>query len=258
MLKELKTIIVEDELGGRNTLKALLLATPGVNLVGEAANVDDAIKLIELKSPHLVLLDIEMPYKNGFDLLTALPNHNFEVIFTTAYDSYAIKAIKFSAIDYLLKPIDPDELAVAIEKTMRKFELTQYKPQNQINNLLENLRSLNKYNLKLSLPTLDGVVFVQVDEIVRCFSDANYTSFSITTEQKPVVVAKSLKDYEELLQDYGFCRVHHSHLINLKYVKRYIKGDGGTAVMSDGVEVEISRRKKELFQKMMEKVASIV
>ncbi|MBC7382781.1 MAG: response regulator [Bacteroidia bacterium] len=258
MSKELKTIIVEDELRGRNALKALLRSIPLVNLVGEAANVEEAKWLIETKKPDLILLDIEMPYKSGFDLLAELPEHNFDVIFTTAYDSYAIKAIKFSAIDYLLKPIDPEELAIALHKTFQKRNNQSYKPQNQINDLLEKLSSINKQSFKISLPTTDGTLFIAIDEIVRCQSFANYTSFFILHEQNPIIVAKTLKDYEELLQDYGFCRVHNSHLINLKFVKKYIKGEGGIAVMTDGFEVEVSRRKKEIFQVSMEKFASIL
>ncbi|MDZ4668185.1 MAG: LytTR family DNA-binding domain-containing protein [bacterium] len=256
--KPLKTIIVEDELRGRNALKAMLLQINGVKLVAEAANVDEAIKYIMDLCPDLVLLDIEMPFKNGFDLLAALPDRTFDVIFTTAYDSYAIKAIKFSAIDYLLKPIDPEELIVAIEKTAEKRKIAQHQPRLQINNLLENLRTVNKQNFKLSLPTSEGALFIPIDEIIRCESDTNYTRFFITSEARPLLVSKTLKDYEELLTDYGFCRVHHSNMINLKFIKKYIKGEGGVVVMIDGAEVEVSRRKREVFQKSLEKYASII
>lgn len=258
MAKELKTIIVEDEARGRNALKAMLSHVSDVKLIGEASNVDEAIKLIDGSEPDLVLLDIEMPFKNGFDLLAAIPNRRFDVIFTTAYDSYAIKAFKFSAIDYLLKPIDPEELKSAIEKTATKRQNDIHQPQLQINNLLENLKSMNKQNFKLSLPTFEGSLFIPIDDIIRCESDANYTRFHIRNEQKPIMVSKTLKDYDELLTDYGFCRVHHSHLINLKFIKKYIKGEGGIVVMLDGAEVEVSRRKKEVFQKSLEKFASII
>ncbi len=256
MANELKTIIVEDESRGRNALRALLLSNSSIKFIGEASNVDEAKVLIETNEPDLVLLDIEMPYKNGFDLLAELPNRKFDVIFTTAYDTYAIKAIKFSAMDYLLKPIDPEELILAIEKTIEKRSKNDYKPQNQINNLLENLRTINLQNLKLSLPTSDGSLFLSIDEIIRFESDASYTRFFILNEQKPILVSKTLKDYDDILQDYGFCRVHHSRVINLKHIKKYIKGEGGIAVMIDGSEVEISRRKKESFLKMLENFAS--
>ncbi len=258
MGKELKTIIVEDEARGRNALKAMLNHISDVKLIGEASNVDEGIALIENGDPDLVLLDIEMPFKNGFDLLAAIPNRKFDVIFTTAYDSYAIRAFKFSAIDYLLKPIDPEELKCAIEKTATKRQNDIHQPQLQINNLLENLKSMNKQNFKLSLPTFEGSLFIPIDDIIRCESDANYTRFHIRNETKPIMVSKTLKDYDELLTDYGFCRVHHSHLINLKFIKKYIKGEGGIVVMLDGSEVEVSRRKKEVFQKSLEKFASII
>ncbi|OYU97222.1 MAG: DNA-binding response regulator [Bacteroidetes bacterium B1(2017)] len=258
MAKELKTIIVEDELRGRNALKAMLSAIPQISLIGEASNVDEAISIISETYPDLVLLDIEMPFKNGFDLLAALPERTFDVIFTTAYDSYAIKAIKFSAIDYLLKPIDQDELLIAIEKTAEKRKKIKHKPQLQINNLLDNLKTTNKQNFKLSLPTSEGSLFIPIEEIIRCESDANYTWFYVKTETKPILVSKTLKDYEELLTDYGFCRVHHSHLVNLKFIAKYIKGEGGMVVMMDGAEVEVSRRKREVFQKSLEKYANII
>lgn len=254
----LKTLIVEDEARGRNALKAMLNDIPRINLIGESPDVEDAILKIQLHNPDLVLLDIEMPYKNGFDLLAALPNRTFDVIFTTAYDSYAIKAIKFSAIDYLLKPIDPEELIIAINKTAEKRKKIQHQPQLQINNLLENLKAINKQNFKLSLPTSDGAIYVPIDEIIRCESDTNYTNFYFKNEERPTIVSKTLKEYEELLTDFGFCRVHHSHLVNLKFIKKYIKGEGGTVVMADDTEVEVSRRKKEIFQKSLEKFTTIL
>jgi two-component system LytT family response regulator len=254
----LKTLIVEDEARGRNALKAMLKEISEVNLIGESPDVEDAILKIQIHNPDLVLLDIEMPYKNGFDLLAALPNRTFDVIFTTAYDSYAIKAIKFSAIDYLLKPIDPEELKIAIDKTFEKRKKIQHQPQLQINNLLDNLKAINKQNFKLSLPTSDGAIYVPIDEIIRCESDTNYTKFYFINEDRPTVVSKTLKDYDELLTDFGFCRVHHSHLVNLKFIKKYIRGEGGTVVMSDGTEVEVSRRKREIFQKALEKFTTII
>jgi two-component system, LytTR family, response regulator len=258
MANKLRVIIVEDESRGRNALKALLAQIKTIELIGEASNVDEAISLIKKTPPDLVLLDIEMPFKNGFDLLAELPERTFDVIFTTAYDSYAIKAIKFSAIDYLLKPIDSDELIYAINKTIEKRQKSEHQPQLQINNLLENLKSINKQNYKLSLPTFEGAFFIPIEEIIRCESDANYTRFHLRNEEKSILVSKTLKEYDELLIDYGFCRVHHSHLINLKYIKKYIKGEGGVVVMVDGTEVEISRRKKEIFQKSLDKFASII
>lgn len=248
----LKTIIVEDEAGGRNSLRAILKSIDEVVLVGEASNADEAKILIADESPDLVLLDIEMPFKNGFDLLSEISTRTFEVIFTTAYESYAIKAIKFSALDYLLKPIDSEELKVAVLRAcMKRMEKT-YRPQEQIDNLLGNLKLINKQNFKLCLPTAEGSLFVPIDDIIRCESDTNYTRFFFNGGLKPILVAKTLKEFEDFLVDFGFCRVHNSHLINLKFIRRYVKGDGGVVVMADGSQVEISRRKKEIFQKALD------
>lgn len=248
----LRTIIVEDELGGRIALKAILKNCEDITLIGEASNAAEAKVLISELKPDLLLLDIEMPFKNGFDLLSEIPDRTFDVIFTTAYDSYAIRAIKFSAIDYLLKPVDPEELEDAIGRVLEKKMHNSYQPQLQIENLLDNLKSINKQNFKLSLPTSEGILFIPIEEIVRCESDANYTRFFFKDGAKPVVVSKTLKEFEELLSDYGFCRIHNSHMVNLKFIRRYIKGEGGTVVMQDGTEVEVSRRKKEIFQKALE------
>jgi two-component system LytT family response regulator len=258
MDKGLKILIVEDETRGRSVLKAMLILISPNFIVEEAANVDDAVKIIERFNPDLVLLDIEMPYKNGFDLLAELPSRTFDVIFTTAYNSYAIRAIKFSAMDYLLKPIDAEELELAIDKTTQKRKLNENFANSQINNLLENLKIINKQKFKLSLPTFQGNLFISVDEIIRCESDANYTRFFLNNDNKSVLVSKTLKDYEDLLTEYGFCRVHNSFMINLKFIKKYIKGEGGIAVMVDGAEVEISRRRKEIFLKSIEKYTGLI
>lgn len=254
----LKTLIVEDEARGRSALKAMLSEINEVLLIGESPDVEDAIIKIKIHNPDLILLDIEMPYKNGFDLLAALPNRSFDVIFTTAYDSYALKAIKLSAIDYLLKPIDPEELKLAINKTIEKRKQIQHQSILQMNNLLDNLKAINNQNFKLSLPNASGSIFVPINDIIRCESDANYTRFFLENEAKVILISKTLKEYDELLTDFGFCRVHHSHLINLKFIKKYIKGEGGTVVMLDGTEVEVSRRKKEIFQKALENYTAIL
>jgi len=258
MSNVLRTIIVEDEHGGRNALRSILKSMDEVLLVGEASNADEAKILILEEAPDLVLLDIEMPFKNGFDLLSEIPKRNFEVIFTTAYDSYAIKAIKFSALDYLLKPIDPEELKVAVLRACVKRAQTTYRPQDQIENLLDNLKLINKQNFKLCLPTVEGSLFIPIEDIVRCESDANYTRFFLNGDTKPILVSKTLKEFEDFLTDYGFCRVHNSHLINLKFIRRYLKGEGGVAVMADGSQVEISRRKKEIFQKALDKETGFI
>ncbi len=244
----IKAIIIEDELRGRNALAKMLDAFDDkLVLLGMAENADMGKQLIADLKPDLVFLDIEMPYKNGFDLLAETQGKKFEVIFTTAYNQYAIKAFKFSAIDYLLKPIDLDELERAIDKAIERMN-SQKKSDNNagIDVLLQNIKNLSSNSNKIALPTLDGLVFVPIKDIIRCESDANYTQFFILNE-KPLVISKTLKEFEDMLETHDFVRVHHSHLINMLHIKRYIKGEGGIIVMVDNSEVEVSRRKKELF-----------
>lgn len=244
----IKAIIIEDELRGRNALAKMLdTFDDKLVLLGMAENAETGKQLIADLKPDLVFLDIEMPHKNGFDLLAETQGKKFEVIFTTAYNQYAIKAFKFSAIDYLLKPIDLDELERAIDKAIERMNSHKRNDANLgIDVLLQNIKNLSSNGNKIALPTLDGLVFVPIKDIIRCESDANYTQFFILNE-KPLVISKTLKEFEDMLETHDFVRVHHSHLINMLHIKRYIKGEGGIIVMIDNSEVEVSRRKKELF-----------
>lgn len=253
----IKAIIIEDEQRGRNVLAKMLdTFDDKVVLLGMAENAEMGKQLIANLKPDLVFLDIEMPHKNGFDLLAETQNRKFEVIFTTAYNQYAIKAFKFSAIDYLLKPVDLDELENAIDKAIERIN-GHRKGDNTlgIDVLLQNIKNLSSNNNKIALPTLDGLVFVSIKDIIRCESDANYTKFFILNE-KPLIISKTLKEFEELLELHDFVRVHHSHLINILHVKRYIKGEGGIVIMVDNSEVEVSRRKKESFLEKLRLIMS--
>ncbi|MFL5751903.1 MAG: LytR/AlgR family response regulator transcription factor, partial [Bacteroidia bacterium] len=191
---------------------------------------------------------IEMPFHNGFTLLERLRNPRFEVIFTTAYDHYAIKAIKFSALDYLLKPVDTDELVTAVEKIHEKRISAQtHLPDFEL--LLSNLKLKGKA-ARIAVPTFEGLQMINADDIVRCAADESYTQISLSNGTR-LMVSRILKEYEELLSDLNFFRVHNSTLINLTHVVKYIKGDGGYVLMSDGESVEVSRRKKnELLSKL--------
>jgi two-component system LytT family response regulator len=217
-----------------------------ISLLQSAQNIEDGTRIIREQQPQLVFLDVELNDKTGFDLLKQLPDINFEVIFTTAYENYAVQTFKFSAIDYLLKPIDIDDLKQAIEKLkvkISKEELTQ-----KFDTLFFNLNNAGK---RVLIPTMNGYEFIQVSDIIRCQSDINYTTIHLKGKQK-LVVAKTLKEFEELLSGYNFFRVHNSHLINLIYVKSYNKGKGGIVLLTDGSEVEVStRRKDELLKKLM-------
>ena len=253
MKQELRAVIIDDETNAREALTNLLrLVCPEVEICGEAKNVDLGIELIKNEKPNIVFLDIQMPGKSGFDLLASFDKVDFGVIFTTAYQEYAIRAFRFSAIDYLLKPIDPDELQAAIEKY--KSQIGKVNPE-QIQILQEQLdtsrsprlveRQRND-NQRIALPTAEGIHFVQMTEIIQCESLGSYTKFHLV-KGPAIVVSRLLKEYEEILDHYYFFRVHQSNIINLEHIKRYVKGDGGQVWMSDNTEIEVSRRRKEEF-----------
>ena len=203
-----------------------------------------AFEAITNKEPDLVFLDIEMPNGNAFDLLEKFKTINFNIIFTTAYDHYAIKAIKFSAIDYILKPIDPEELITAVkrfeDRAGQKATLDKH-----FKTLLSNVRPENKLK-KVGIPDGDGLIFINLSDIIRCDSDGNYTFFILTSGKK-IIASRTLGEYEQMFADDNFFRIHRSHLINLEHVKKYIKGEGGYVVMSDNSQVEVSRRNKTDF-----------
>jgi two-component system, LytTR family, response regulator len=252
-MTNLRAVIIDDETNARQALSNLLrLLCPNVTICGEAKNADLGIELIKAERPNLVFLDIQMPGKTGFDLLASFEKADFGVIFTTAYQEYAIKAFRFSAIDYLLKPIDPDELQQAVAKytaqaaTVSPQQLTIL--QQQLENpmragLSQRTRNANQ---RIALPTAEGLHFVQMTDIIQCESLGSYTKFHLVSG-KPIVVSRLLKEYEEILDNYYFFRVHQSHVVNLEHIKRYVKGDGGQVWMSDNSEIEVSRRRKEEF-----------
>jgi two-component system, LytTR family, response regulator len=241
-------IIIDDEAKGRLALREKLLAyCPQIKLVAEAANGQEAILLIQQHKPQLIFLDIEMPRMNGFEMLNELPEKNFHIIFTTAYDQYAIKAIKYAAFDYLLKPIDIEELKAALSK-VDAAESNQTKKQVEL--LQQNMQHPKKQLNKLAIPTLEGLLFFDINDIIHLEANSNYTFIYFTNKTK-VTASKTLKDFEELLPGDIFFRTHHSYLINLNYIKRYIKGDGGQIELQNGTYVDVARRKKEEFLKVI-------
>ncbi len=248
----IKAIIVDDELGARESLSKMVEKNcKQIEIVGKADSMKTAYDLITSLNPDLVFLDIEMPKGNAFDLLEKFKQINFHIIFTTAYDHYAIKAIKFSAVDYLLKPIDPEELITAVNKlggkTAEKSDLNQ-----QFKALLSNVRSENKLK-KVGIPDGEGLIFINLSDIIRCDSDGNYTYFMLTNGKR-IIASRTLGEYEQLFADDNFFRIHRSHLINLEHVKKYIKGEGGYVILSDNSQVEVSRRNKNDF---LEKLAHL-
>lgn len=246
----IKAIIIDDEQHCIDRLTKMLSGNSSnmVELLASVQSVDEGLTAIKTYKPQLVFLDIEIGDKTGFDLLKQLPEINFEVIFTTAYDKYAVQAFKFSALDYLLKPIDTDELQAALKKLNDK--VSQKDIAGKFDALFHNLKNIQSASKKICVPVLSGLVFIQTDDIIRCESNVNYTTLFLKDKQK-LLVAKTLKEFEEMLTEYNFYRVHNSHLLNLAYIKMYNKGKGGTVTMSDGSEIEVSTRRKDDFLKRL-------
>ncbi|MFC1729683.1 LytR/AlgR family response regulator transcription factor [candidate division KSB1 bacterium] len=239
----IKAIIIDDESKSIDTLNGLLKRyCENIEVIATADGCESGIKSIKSNQPDVVFLDIQMPDGSGFKLLEGVGDINFEIIFTTAYDQFAIKAIKYSALDYLLKPIDPDDLKKSVEK------LKKQKQNKQINDhikvLLENIKSTKSEPSKIILSTSEGMHVVKVSDIIRCESDDYYTRFFLINE-KIIMVSKTLKENEELLKGHHFIRPHRSHLVNTRYIRSFLRTDGGTIVMSDGNHIPVSRRKRE-------------
>ena len=244
----LKAIIVDDEPHCCKTLDSLLKRyCPEVNVIATCANGVDALKAIQTLNPNLVFLDVEMPKMNGFEMLEQLHEINFHLIFVTSYDAYALKAIRFSAIDYLLKPVDREELQTAVQKVIKRMQAPL--PE-QLKIILEKIQHPASPSNKIALPTMEGLQMIAVESIVVCEADDNYTTLMLKNNKK-IVVSCTLKVIEELLEDHSFIRVHRSFVVNLEEVEKYVKGDGGYLVMSDGSEILISRNKKEELLKKL-------
>lgn len=240
----LKAVIVDDELKSRESLKKMLSAfCNGVEVLASCPNVAEGLEAIDRVKPDVVFVDVRMQGETGFDLLAQLKSVNFEIIFTTAYSEYAIKAIKFSAIDYLLKPIDVDELINAVAKvsSRKSGDIVE-----RIKQLIQNTAVNNPADYKLALPTAEGLAFVNVKEVVYLKASGSYTEIVMKDGQKHLV-SRHLKEYDEVLADQNFFRIHHSALINVNFIRNYVRGDGGYVVMSDGTSLDVSRRKKEAF-----------
>ena len=244
-----KAMIIDDEPYCCESLAILLEEyCPEVTVTGIFYDGSDALIAIRKQAPDLIFLDVEMPKMNGFDMLKQLPTVNFEIIFTTSYDQYALKAIRFSAIDYLLKPIDTDELQNAVQKVIQRSQ----KPiEQQLEILMQKFYKPSVPVSRVALPTMEGLQMIAVDTIISCEADSNYTSLRLKNKKK-IVVCRNLKDIEELLEEYSFARVHRSYLVNLNEVEKFVKGEGGYLIMSDGSTIDVSRNKKdELVKKLL-------
>jgi len=239
----IKTVLIDDEKLALDNLSILLSEyCKNIEIIGTANSINDGISLIQSKNPDLVFLDIEMPFGTGFDLLSKLDVINFQVIFVTAYDQYAIQAIKCNALDYILKPIDIDEL----KKAVSKLDIDS-KKDNRIDSLLTSLKDTSLPS-KIALADDGGYTMVAIDNIIRCEASINYTVFHIENS-KSITVSKTLKDFEEILPKDKFIRVHQSHLVNLEKIEKYYKTDGGYVLMSDNETITVSRRKRVDLEK---------
>src|SRR5689334_1194007 len=241
----IEAIIVDDEPKNVKILKALLNEyCPEVKIIGEASSADEAETVINERKPDLVFLDVEMPYGNAFDLLDKLKPVDFEIIFVTAFDDYTLKAFRYSALDYLLKPVNIDELKVAVDKASSQKNLKNINL--QLNNLLFNLHKNSDSPARIAITSQDGFSFVSINEIIRCEAKGNYT-YIFTSNNHRHISSRNIKAYEDMLPSSIFFRIHHSHIINLGFVKRYHKGRGGTVEMEDGTMIEVATRRKNEF-----------
>ena len=248
----INAVIIDDEADGRDALRITLEKFfPDINIVAVCDTPEAGLETLTRTNPDLVFLDIQMPRMSGFDLLRQLSPFAFEVIFVTAHDQYAIKAIRFSALDYLLKPIDVDDLRPAIERAGER--LRGKNASHQYLSVLQNAQHKAGKIERLAVHTLNGIDFFNTSDIIYCKAEGSYTILCLKGKQTQVV-SRNLKEFEDLLADSDFCRVHHSYLINLHHVQKYIKGEGGYVIVTDNHHVDVSRRKKEEFIKLIERI----
>jgi two-component system LytT family response regulator len=241
----IRTVLIDDETDSIRVLERLLNAyCPEVEVVGKADGVETGLHVIQTTRPELVFLDIEMTHGNAFDLLNQLQPIEFQVIFVTAFDNYAIRAFKYSAVDYLLKPVDIDDLRAALERVMRKAQGKSFL--DQMETLLYNVETFQLTQQKMAVPTLTGLVFIPIKDIMRFEAKGSYTTIYLTNKEE-IIATRNIKEYEDLLPAAIFCRVHNSHIINLHKIQKYHKGRGGYVIMEDGSNIEVASRRREEF-----------
>ncbi len=246
----IRTILVDDEPRGLNTLKKLLGEyCPELKIIAECGDADSAKEKIELLEPQLVFLDISLPEKSSFEMLAEMEHINFEIIFVTAHNKYTLQAFRYSAVDYLVKPIDEDLLADSVKRAVKRISAASIN--NNISTLLHNIQKPQSgQEAKLCIPSLKGFQVVDLKNILYCEASGSYTNFYFVNNNS-ICSAKPIYEYEELLSDAGFVRIHKSYLVNLLHIKEYIRGEGGSVILTNSTEVEVSRRKKDHFLSRM-------
>lgn len=247
-MAQLRAILVDDELPSLQNLEQKIVEfCPDIYIIAAEQKPEDAIQLIEQYRPDVVFLDIEMPRMNGFKMLEHIKEKDFDIVFTTAYNHYAIDAIRISAFDYLVKPIAVRDLQSTVD---RLFKSQSKQTPEKLDVLRHNLSDSRSQNDKITISTNEGVEFFEINQIVRVESSSNYSKIFFT-DGKSILVTKLLKDFEEILTPYRFYRIHNSHLINLSHIKKYIRGDGGQVVMKNDEVIDVARRKKEEFLRLI-------
>ncbi len=245
-MKKLKALVIDDEKGSIDALLwELKQFEDEVEVIASTQSPLEGLDILKQHEVDLLFLDIEMPRMNGFELIEQAGHVEANIVFTTAYDQFAIKAFEVSAMDYLLKPIDETELKRVIEKAKNKEDEQQM--QRRLELLLQNVKKTDPTFKTIALPTQESLEFIEVEQIIRCESDSNYTRLYLNDEPKPLLVSKTLKHIESMIEGMGFFRIHHSHLVNVKYIKKYVRGNTGTLVLKDGTSLPVSRAKKGDF-----------
>ncbi|MDP4129529.1 MAG: LytTR family DNA-binding domain-containing protein [Bacteroidota bacterium] len=244
----LKAILVDDELNSLQNLQLKIQEyCPSIRIAAQTQRPEEAIELIRQHKPDVIFLDIEMPRMSGFKMLEQMDDIDFEIIFITAYNHYAINAIRISAFDYLVKPVSIEDLQLTVGR-LEEFEVKKSRERADI--LKRNLANPKTQEDQMAVPCNDGLEFIQIKQIIRIESSSNYSKL-VLQSGKILLVTRQLKDFEELLEDYRFYRIHHSHLINLNYIAKYVRGEGGQITMRNGDIIDVSRRKKEVFLKLI-------
>jgi two-component system, LytTR family, response regulator len=241
----MKAVIIEDEPKNVRVLRNLLEENcPNIQVMGDAGDGNTAFELIKEAKPEIVFLDIEIPHGNAFDLLDRFHVIDFEVIFVTAFDDYALRALKYSALDYLLKPVNVDELIGSVKRAEKMLQMKNI--QERIGTLLANMSATGTSLKKIAVASMEGMFFIDVNDIIRCEAKGSYTELHLASSEM-LTASKNIQEYEKLLPEQSFCRVHNSHIINLNRIKKYHKGRGGYVVMQDGTSVEVASRRRDEF-----------
>ncbi|MBI1783429.1 MAG: response regulator transcription factor [Sphingobacteriales bacterium] len=247
-MEKLRAVLIDDELSSLQNLKQKLIEfCPDINVIAVAQQPEEALLLIRHHKPDVIFLDIEMPRMSGFRMLDELGSYDFEIIFTTAYNHYAVEAIRISAFDYLTKPISIADLQNAVQRLVKERQSIS---KERIDILKQSLSGRKSQEDKIAVPTAEGLEFLQIKNIIHIESSANYSKLFLTGG-KNMLVTKLLKDFEDILLPYRFYRVHNSHLINLNYIQKYIRGEGGQVILQNGDVIDVARRKKDEFLKLI-------